>query len=80
MNDKAINHMTLTKEEWNDLIDRLTEATDLFGQMLRRINNDGMGEQDEKEWKTDMLLAITAVSYVANFAADKCVFVGVPDQ
>ena len=69
--DKAI---VLAKEEWLDRIENLKMAADVIARILLLIDGDGKGEEDAREFMSDIVCAITAMHYVAEFAADKCIF------
>jgi hypothetical protein len=65
---------TLTKEQWEDIAYAVAELGNQFAIMLRRQNYEGQGEQDARELQADIICAVSAIKYVAEFAADKCVF------
>ncbi len=71
---------TLPKEDWLAARDDLAEAFPYFGRILRGLNFEGKGMQDEEEFLAEAQLAIQAMTYVAEFAADKCRFVVVPGR
>ena len=70
----------LTKEQWLNARDDLAEAFPMFAEVLRRINADGLGEQDAQEFLTEAQLALQAMTYVGNFATDKCRIIVLPDK
>ena len=43
-----------------------------YAAKLIKENVDGLGQQDAEDWLADILLAWTALNFVAEFAADKC--------
>ena len=65
---------TLSKQEWLDLAERMTEAGRYMQAILLRINGDGRGVEDANDCGADFACAIAAIHYVAQFAPDKCVF------
>ena len=69
--------MTLTKQEWEQLSHRIATMGAYFQEALRQMNHEGKGEEDAKECASDIICALSAINYVAHFAADKCIFVGV---
>lgn len=69
----------LPKETWLNVRDDLQEAFALFAESLRRLNYEGRGKQDADEFLAEAQLAIQAMTYVAEFAADKCRIVVLPD-
>ena len=66
--------VTLSKEEWEQIADSMLELGSIFATVLRRQNCEGTGEQDASELEADVICAVAAIKYVAEFAADKCVF------
>lgn len=66
--------VTLSKEEWEQIADSVLELGSIFATMLRQQNYEGVGEQDASELEADIICAAAAIKYVAEFAADKCVF------
>lgn len=44
---------------------------------LRKMNRDGRGQEDADDLTADIMLACTAIGYVAEFAVDKCRFMPV---
>lgn len=69
--------MTLSPQEWKELASRIETMGQLFQQILIKQNYEGAGKRDAEECEADIICAITAINYVAEFASDKCVFVGV---
>ena len=65
----------LPKERWQLAKDDMERLTPMLGQLLLKINGDGMGKQDVEDFTNDMLLAVTALNYVIEFATDKCRFI-----
>ena len=47
----------------------------LMAQYLRNMNRDGRGQEDADDLMADIMLACTAIGYVAEFAVDKCRFI-----
>lgn len=45
---------------------------------LRNMNRDGRGQEDADDLMADIMLACTAIGYVAEFAVDKCRFIPMP--
>ena len=70
----------LTKEQWLNARDDLAEAFPLIAEILRRLNNDGLGEQDARTFLAEAQLALQAMTYVGNFATDKCRRIVLPNQ
>lgn len=71
---------TLTKEEWLWARDNLAEAFVYFGEYLKQINFEGQGERDKSEFLLQAGMAINAMTYVAEFATDKCRFMILPEE
>lgn len=71
---------TLPKESWLAVRDDLAQVFPLIGEYLLKINYEGKGEQDKEEFLAEAQLAIQALTYVGEFAADKCRIIVLPDQ
>ena len=71
---------TLPKKAWLRARDDLAEAFPLIAEMLLRMNADGMGKQDKEVFLAEATLSIQAMTYVAEFATDKCRFIVLPDK
>ena len=80
MNAKIEVGQTLPRETWLGARDDLEKVFPFFGEYLRRINYEGKGEQDKEEFLAEAQLAIQALTYVAEFAADKCRIIVLPDK
>lgn len=63
---------SVPKERWKNAAENLREFGDLYAAKLIKENVDGLGQQDAEDWLADILLAWTALNFVAEFAADKC--------
>ena len=72
-----VKEHTLSKEEWNDVAEHIEVMGSIYEGVLLQLNMDGLGTQDADELKGDIMAAVAAIKYVAEFAADKCVFVGI---
>lgn len=70
---------TLTKKQWIQVAENIGTVAQHLATILIDANADGVGKKDAEEMQADMMAAYTAVMYVAEFAADKCVFVGVKE-
>lgn len=70
----------LPKERWNEAAENLMQVGLLVAKDLRAMNFEGRGKEDADEWMADVTLAYTALRYVAEFAADKCRMIPVPDR
>lgn len=71
---------SLPRETWLAVRDYLAQAFPFFGEYLRRINYQGKGEQDKQEFLAQAQLALQALTYVGEFAADKCRIIILPDK
>jgi hypothetical protein len=69
----------LPKERWICATKNLKQVAPAIANFLLRMNGDGMGQEDADDFTNDIMLACTALSYVAEFAADKCRMVPVPE-
>lgn len=74
-----MKRVTLTKKQWLQVADNIGTVAKHLAKALIDMNVDGVGKEDAEEMQADMMAAYTAVMYVAEFAADKCVFVGVKE-
>lgn len=70
----------LPRETWLAVRDDLAQVFPIFGEYLRRFNYEGMGEQDRDEFLAEAQLALQALTYVGEFAADKCRIIVLPDK
>ena len=59
--------------------ENVLEMGNQIAALLLKRNADGMGKQDAEEWMADVLLAYTALRYVAEFATDKCRMMPLPE-
>lgn len=71
---------SLSRETWLAVRDDLAQAFPLIGEYLRLINYQGKGEQDKQEFLAEAQLALQALTYVGEFAADKCRIIVLPDK
>ena len=71
------NTMTLTPEQWQDYIDEVKMAAPMIANMFLRLNHDGRGKEDHDDYMNSMIVAVSAMEYVRQFAADKVVFAAV---
>lgn len=55
----------------------LYEFGQIMARNLRKMNRDGRGQEDADDLTADIMLACTAIGYVAEFAVDKCRFMPV---
>lgn len=68
---------TVEKERWLAASENLHEFGQIMARNLRNMNRDGRGQEDADDLTADILLACTAIGYVAEFATDKCRFMPV---
>lgn len=71
---------TVPKERYQEAAENIQKLGAMYAEYLRKKNFDGLGEQDAQELMADILLACTALLYVAEFAADKCHMVPLPGK
>lgn len=69
----------LPKEKWEEAADNLEQVGKIMAMWFLKKNFDGRGQEDADEWMADVTLACTALRYVAEFAADKCRMIPVPN-
>jgi len=65
----------LPKERWETAAEHIQYVAPAIAAWLQKENADNMGEQDAADFTNDILLAITALHYVAENATDKCRFI-----
>lgn len=70
----------LPKEKWEKAADNLEQVGKIMAMWFLKKNFDSRGQEDADEWMADVTLACTALRYVAEFAADKCRMIPVPDS
>ena len=70
----------LPKERWREAADNLQTAGNCVAAFFKEKNFDGHGEQDAQDWLADVSLACLALLYVAEFAADKCRMIPLPES
>ena len=68
---------TVEKERWLEAAENLHEFGRIMAQNLRGMNRDGRGQEDADDLTAEIMLACTAIGYVAEFAVDKCRFMPV---
>lgn len=66
---------TVEKERWLAASENLHEFGQIMARNLRNMNRDGRGQEDADDLMADIMLACTAIGYVAEFAVDKCRFI-----
>lgn len=71
---------SLPPEIWLQVRDDLAQVFPIFGRILLHVNHDGKGKQDQEEFLMEAQLALQALTYVGNFAADKCRIIVLPDK
>ena len=70
----------LPPEAWLAARDDLAQVFQFVGEYLRKVNHEGKGEQDKEEFLATAQLAYQAMTYVAEFASDKCRIIVLPDN
>ena len=70
----------LPPEVWREARDNLSEAFPYVARFMRTVNFEGRGQEDEQEFMFHAALAIQAMTYVAEFASDKCRIIVLPDH
>ena len=71
---------TLPRSTWLAVRDDLAQVFPYIGELFQRMNYEGKGEQDKEEFLAEGQLAIQALTYVAEFATDKCRIIVLPDK
>lgn len=70
----------LPKERWKEAAENLMQVGLMVAKDVRAMDFEGREKEDADEWMADVTLACTALRYVAEFAADKCRMLPVPDE
>lgn len=71
---------TVEKERWKDAAENLERLGRILAANFLRANRDGRGKEDADDIMADIMLACTALGYVAEFAVDKCRFIPVQEK
>lgn len=71
--------MHCRKNDWHEAAENLMQAGLMVAKYFRAMNFEGRGKEDADDWMADVTLACTALRYVAEFAADKCRMIPVPN-
>lgn len=74
---KITKTTALTKEQWQEYIDEVKDAAPIIANMFLKMNHDGRGQEDHDDYMTSMIVAVAAMEYVREFAADKVMFAAV---
>lgn len=71
---------TIEKERWKEAAENLQQLGHVLATNFLRENRDGRGKEDADDIMADIMLACTALGYVAEFAVDKCRFIPVQEK
>ena len=74
---KITKTAALTPEQWQDYIDEIEKAAPIIANMFLKMNHDGRGQEDHDDYMASMIVAVAAMEYVREFAADKVMFAAV---
>ncbi|MCL2618158.1 MAG: hypothetical protein FWD98_03785 [Defluviitaleaceae bacterium] len=74
-----IKSHTIAKERWQFAVAGLTASAPLMAAVIRKKNFAGQGEQAAEQYLSDIELAVCAMNYVSEFAADSVRFVSQDD-
>ena len=64
----------LTAEQWQEFIDLLKHGANITAQTLLYLNHEGRGQEDHDDYLASITVAVSAMEYVKEFAADKVLF------
>ncbi len=70
----------LPKARWQQAAENLKTVAPVIANILQHFNHENMGKDDAEDFMTDMMLAQTALLYVAEFATDKCRIIPIPER
>ncbi len=71
---------SLPPERWMEAAENLEEAFPLIAAHLEKVNFEGMGKQDARDFMDDALLALIALRFVAANASENCRFITIPKK
>lgn len=71
---------TLPPERWLEAADNLGRAFPMIARMFELQNFEGQGKEDAAEFMSDATLALVALQFVGNCAADRCRFIAIPKK
>lgn len=71
---------TIEKERWKEAAENMEQLGNILAANFLRENRDGRGKEDADDVMADIMLACTALGYVAEFAVDKCRFIPVQEK
>lgn len=70
----------LTKAEWLEVKAVIQTIGTMLSTSLLAANCENQGQQDFEQCRADFAAAVAAIEYVAEFAADKCRFIPIPED
>lgn len=71
---------TLPPDRWLEAADNLGRAFPMIARMFELQNYEGQGKEDAAEFMSDATLALVALRFVGNCAADRCRFIAIPKK
>ena len=71
---------TLPKDRWLEAAENLGRAFPMIARWFELQNFEGQGKEDAEAFMSDATLALGALQFVGNCAADRCRFIAIPKK
>ena len=71
---------SLPPERWLEAADNLGRAFPMIARWFELQNFEGQGKEDAEACMSDATLALVALQFVGNCAADRCRFIAIPKK
>ena len=71
---------TFPPERWLEAADNLGRAFPVIARWFELQNFEGQGKEDAEAFMSDATLALVALQFVGNCAADRCRFIAIPKK
>ena len=71
---------TVEKERWLEAAENLGRAFPMIARWFEIQNFEGQGKEDAEAFMSDATLALVALQFVGNCAADHCRFIAIPKK
>ena len=71
---------TFPPERWLEAADNLGRAFPMIARWFELQNFEGQGKEDAEAFMSDATLALVALQFVGNCAADRCRFIAIPKK
>lgn len=71
---------TLPPERWLEAADRMGAVFPSIANILERMDKDGRGKEDARDFMEDALLALVSLRFVGTCASEQCRFIAIPKK